>query len=115
VWVGPYISVTGFSTVKCAAVTGAGHCSVSSASALVSLDDPDHSSEEAWSDIYWLSCTHKILSVMPKKWIPLESNPEVMTEFASRVGLDTQQYSFHDIYGLDDEVRTYNGSLHAWP
>jgi hypothetical protein len=42
---------------------------------------------------------------MPKKWIPLESNPEVMTEFASRIGLDTQQYSFHDIYGLDDEVR----------
>lgn len=42
---------------------------------------------------------------MPKKWIPLESNPEVMTEFASRIGLDTAKYSFHDIYGLDDEVR----------
>ena len=41
---------------------------------------------------------------MPKKWIPLESNPEVMTEFASRIGLDTKQYSFHDIYGLDEEA-----------
>lgn len=42
---------------------------------------------------------------MPKKWIPLESNPEVMTEFAGRIGLDTQQHAFHDIYGLDEEVR----------
>jgi hypothetical protein len=47
---------------------------------------------------------------MPKKWIPLESNPEVMTEFASRIGLDTKQYSFHDIFGLDEEVCTVRGS-----
>lgn len=47
---------------------------------------------------------------MPKKWIPLESNPEVMTEFASRIGLDTKQYSFHDIFGLDEEVCTVHGS-----
>lgn len=41
---------------------------------------------------------------MPKKWIPLESNPEVMTEFAGRIGLNTAQAAFHDIYGLDEEV-----------
>jgi len=41
---------------------------------------------------------------MPKKWLPLESNPEVMTEFASRIGLDTSQVAFHDIFGLDPEV-----------
>jgi ubiquitin carboxyl-terminal hydrolase L3 len=42
---------------------------------------------------------------MPKKWLPLESNPEVMTEFASRIGLDTSQVAFHDIFGLDPEVK----------
>lgn len=43
-----------------------------------------------------------------KKWLPLESNPEVMTEFASRIGIDSSQYAFHDVFGLD-EVRA-----HAW-
>jgi ubiquitin carboxyl-terminal hydrolase L3 len=42
---------------------------------------------------------------MPKKWIPLESNPEVITDFASRIGLDTQQWAFHDVFGLDEEVK----------
>lgn len=42
---------------------------------------------------------------MPKKWLPLESNPEVITEFASRIGLDTTKYAFHDVFGLDEEVR----------
>eukprot|EP00775_Hariotina_reticulata_P001552 gene1552-1891_t len=41
---------------------------------------------------------------MPKRWLPLESNPEVMTEFASRIGLDTSQVAFHDIFGLDPEL-----------
>uniref|UniRef100_A0A383W0T3 Ubiquitin carboxyl-terminal hydrolase n=1 Tax=Tetradesmus obliquus TaxID=3088 RepID=A0A383W0T3_TETOB len=41
---------------------------------------------------------------MPKKWIPLESNPEVITEFASRIGLDTKQWAFHDVFGLDEEL-----------
>lgn len=39
---------------------------------------------------------------MVKKWLPLESNPEVMTEFASRIGLDTSKYAFHDVFGLDE-------------
>lgn len=43
---------------------------------------------------------------MPKKWIPLESNPEVITDFAGRIGLDTSKWAFHDVYGLDDEVCT---------
>lgn len=44
-------------------------------------------------------------ATMPKKWIPLESNPDVITEFAGRIGLDTAQFSFHDVFGLDPEVR----------
>jgi hypothetical protein len=41
---------------------------------------------------------------MPKKWIPLESNPEIITEFAGRLGLDTAGVAFHDVLGLDEEV-----------
>ncbi|KAI8475782.1 MAG: peptidase C12, ubiquitin carboxyl-terminal hydrolase 1 [Monoraphidium minutum] len=41
---------------------------------------------------------------MGKKWLPLESNPEVMTEFAERIGLDTTQHAFYDVLGLDEEL-----------
>jgi len=36
-------------------------------------------------------------------WVPLESNPEVMTEWSSRLGLDTSKYQFCDVMGFDDE------------
>ncbi|KAL0215834.1 hypothetical protein P9112_008018 [Eukaryota sp. TZLM1-RC] len=36
-------------------------------------------------------------------WIPLESNPSVLTSFAQRLGLPSQ-YQFEDIFGLDDEL-----------
>ena len=39
---------------------------------------------------------------MVKRWIPLESNPEVLNEFTSKLGLDTSKYSFTDVYGLDE-------------
>ena len=39
-----------------------------------------------------------------KRWVPLESNPEVLTTFASALGLNTQVMTFHDVYGLDDEL-----------
>ena len=38
---------------------------------------------------------------MGKKWLPLESNPDVLNDFSKKLGLDTSQYSFHDVYGLD--------------
>lgn len=38
------------------------------------------------------------------KWVPLESNPELFTEWSSIMGLDTSQYAFHDIFGLDPEL-----------
>jgi ubiquitin carboxyl-terminal hydrolase L3 len=38
---------------------------------------------------------------MGKKWLPLESNPVVLNEFCKTLGLETSQYSFHDVYGLD--------------
>ena len=38
---------------------------------------------------------------MPKKWLPLESNPEVLNDFAASLGLDVAQFAFHDVFGLD--------------
>ncbi|PWN38654.1 cysteine proteinase, partial [Ceraceosorus guamensis] len=38
------------------------------------------------------------------RWVPLESNPELFTEWSKSLGLDTSQYAFHDIYGLDAEL-----------
>lgn len=39
-----------------------------------------------------------------KKWLPLESNPEVLNNFVEKLGLQGS-FAFTDIYGLD-EVRT---------
>jgi len=38
------------------------------------------------------------------KWIPLESNPEVMNEWARIAGLLTEDAQFEDVYGLDNEL-----------
>lgn len=48
-------------------------------------------------------------ATMPKKWLPLESNPEVMTEFAGKIGLDVSRHAFHDVLGLDPEVGRCSG------
>ncbi|KAL6073504.1 Ubiquitin carboxyl-terminal hydrolase isozyme L3 [Balamuthia mandrillaris] len=36
-------------------------------------------------------------------WIPLESNPEILTEFIHRLGV-SEQWAFSDCYGFDDEL-----------
>lgn len=38
---------------------------------------------------------------MGKKWIPLEANPEVLNEFAKKLGVTSQSFEFTDVYGLD--------------
>ncbi|KAI1796590.1 cysteine proteinase [Ganoderma leucocontextum] len=38
------------------------------------------------------------------RWIPLESNPEVLTEWAVNAGLVGSLAHFEDIYGLDSEL-----------
>ncbi len=45
---------------------------------------------------------------MGKKWLPLESNPDVLNDFVSKLGYDTSKYSFCDVFGLD-EVRLSSG------
>eukprot|EP00244_Chara_vulgaris_P005258 TRINITY_DN20942_c0_g1_i1.p1 TRINITY_DN20942_c0_g1~~TRINITY_DN20942_c0_g1_i1.p1 ORF type:complete len:236 (+),score=59.12 TRINITY_DN20942_c0_g1_i1:213-920(+) len=36
-----------------------------------------------------------------KRWLPLEANPEIMTEFSRGLGVPAD-VSFHDVYGFDD-------------
>jgi len=38
------------------------------------------------------------------RWIPLESNPEVLNDWASKLGLMTLIDKFDDVYGLDPEL-----------
>ena len=39
---------------------------------------------------------------MPKNWLPLESNPDVCTEYALNLGLDVTKLSFHDVMSTED-------------
>lgn len=41
---------------------------------------------------------------MGKRWLPLESNPDVLNDFVQKLGFDTSKYAFCDVFGLD-EVR----------
>mmetsp|Transcript_5513 Transcript_5513/g.15363 ORF Transcript_5513/g.15363 Transcript_5513/m.15363 type:complete len:152 (+) Transcript_5513:123-578(+) len=39
-----------------------------------------------------------------KRWLPLESNPEVMNSFVEKLGADTSSWAFCDVFGLDPEL-----------
>lgn len=41
------------------------------------------------------------VTMASKKWIPLESNPDVLNDFAQKLGMDTSGFAFTDVYGLD--------------
>ncbi|KZT56892.1 peptidase C12, ubiquitin carboxyl-terminal hydrolase 1, partial [Calocera cornea HHB12733] len=38
------------------------------------------------------------------RWIPLESDPDIMNNWAQQLGLQTNIHSFQDVYGLDPEL-----------
>lgn len=38
------------------------------------------------------------------RWVPLESNPEVLNAWANKAGLVASQAQFEDVYGLDPEL-----------
>eukprot|EP00164_Ancoracysta_twista_P000538 GFYU01000718.1.p1 GENE.GFYU01000718.1~~GFYU01000718.1.p1 ORF type:complete len:236 (+),score=74.66 GFYU01000718.1:76-783(+) len=40
-------------------------------------------------------------------WVGLESNPEVLTKFAYRLGLPQAVFQFSDCFGLDDELLAF--------
>lgn len=37
-----------------------------------------------------------------KKWVPLESNPDVLNDYAASLGLQLDAHEFTDVLGLDD-------------
>lgn len=37
-----------------------------------------------------------------KRWFPLESNPSVMNTYVEKMGLDTSEFSFHDVFSTED-------------
>jgi len=39
---------------------------------------------------------------MAKQWFPLESNPQVMNTYVSKMGLDTSKFSFQDVFSVED-------------
>lgn len=41
---------------------------------------------------------------MGKRWIPLESNPEVLNEFSAKLGMDISTFQFQDVFSLDAEM-----------
>ncbi|GAA5834196.1 hypothetical protein JCM11251_000568 [Rhodosporidiobolus azoricus] len=38
------------------------------------------------------------------RWLPLESNPDSFNKWSKSLGLDTDKFSFQDVFGLDPEV-----------
>ncbi len=47
---------------------------------------------------------------MGKRWLPLESNPEVLNDFAAKLGMSVDKFKFCDVFGLDP-VRRFAGTL----
>ena len=43
-----------------------------------------------------------IVRQMGKRWLPLESNPDVLNDFTNALGLDVSKSSFQDVFGLDE-------------
>ncbi len=37
-----------------------------------------------------------------KTWFPLESNPTVMNSYMRKLGMNTDKYTFHDVYSTED-------------
>jgi len=38
------------------------------------------------------------------RWLPLESNPEVMNKYISNLGVESKDWKYFDVYGLDPEL-----------
>jgi ubiquitin carboxyl-terminal hydrolase L3 len=39
---------------------------------------------------------------MPKNWLPLESNPDVINDYVAKMGLDVSTLAFHDLMSTED-------------
>ena len=43
------------------------------------------------------------------RWLPLESNPQVLNAFVAKIGSDPAQSHFRDILGFDEELLAMMG------
>jgi hypothetical protein len=50
---------------------------------------------------------------MGKRWVPLESDPEVLNKFAETIGAPSD-YKFCDVFGMDEVCAAEAGSV-KWP
>jgi ubiquitin carboxyl-terminal hydrolase L3 len=41
---------------------------------------------------------------LSNRWLPLESNPDVINKYVTNLGVDLNSFEFTDIYGLDEEL-----------
>jgi ubiquitin carboxyl-terminal hydrolase L3 len=42
------------------------------------------------------------MSGNPKQWFPLESNPHVMNKYMKKLGMNVENYSYHDVFSTED-------------
>lgn len=52
---------------------------------------------------------------MGKRWIPLESNPDVFNDFSAKIGAPVEEYAFCDVYGMDEVCFLLLGSCVGRP
>lgn len=43
----------------------------------------------------------------PFNWAPLESNPEIFTQYMEKVGLNTASWQFAEVYGFDEDLLAF--------
>ena len=41
-----------------------------------------------------------------KEWLPLESDPQLFSDYAEAIGFPTTMFKFHDVFGVDKEMWT---------
>jgi len=41
---------------------------------------------------------------MAPRWLPLESNPDVMNKYIGNLGVDNKTWKYYDVYGLEPEL-----------
>ncbi|PSC70916.1 ubiquitin carboxyl-terminal hydrolase isozyme L3 [Micractinium conductrix] len=71
----------------------------------ICLDDT-RESHASLCNLQVTSAAAATAAVMPKKWIPLESNPEVLDEYSAKLGVDLGASNLHfcDVFSLDEEL-----------
>lgn len=43
-----------------------------------------------------------------KTWLPIESDPQIFSAFAEKIGFPTIMFNFHDVLGFDPEMWAFS-------